>query len=133
MDLTQIKTATGKAIQDFKIPEELIKQDAELVHLIMRSESMNDDERQYWFNLWEVMNHEQREKLRDILTRERQKLAEIDKKYGKIKEDPAVIAKRAQEEAIKRAQKQQELREREAKARAQSGEAEDILDALDEI
>jgi len=81
-----VKTPSGKKLEDFKVPEELIKNDHHLINLILKTESMNDDERQYWFNLWEVMNHEQREKLRDILTRERQKLAEI----GKLKEDPKV-------------------------------------------
>ena len=133
MNFTKIKTITGKTIQDFKIPDALLKKDPELVSLIIQSESMNDDERQYWFNLWEVMNHEQREKLKDILIRERKKLAEIDKKYKKTKEDPAVIMKRAQEEAIKRAQKQKELKKREAQARIKAGEAEDILNELNAL
>jgi len=82
MDLSQITTKTGKTMEDFSIPESLIENDAPLVELILKSESMDDGERQYWFNLSEVMSAEQTEKLRGILSREQTKLAEIEEKYG---------------------------------------------------
>ena len=80
---TQVTTPTGKTLADFRIPAKLTQNDPALIDLIMKSESMKDEERQYWFNLYEVMNTAQIDKLRDILTRERAKLAEIDAKYGK--------------------------------------------------
>ncbi len=119
MDLTQIKTASGKTIADFQIPEKLLQNDPGLVDLILRSESMNDSERQYWFNLSEVMNAQQIDKLRDILTRERQKLAEIDAKYNKKPVDPAEAARIAEEKAAQRAAQQQDLAAREQAAEAQ--------------
>jgi len=83
IDLEKLRTpGTGKTIKDFKIPEYMLKEDKELVELIMLSESMNDGERQYWFDLTKTMNIQQVEKLRDILLKERQKLAEIEAKYG---------------------------------------------------
>jgi len=133
MDLAAIKTKGGKKMADFKIPEKLLKNDPQLVELILRSESMNDDERQYWFNLTNVMTPEQIEKLRDILVRERKKLDEIEKKYGKTKEDPAIVAARAKKLADERAKKQAEIAARERAAREKTGEAEDILGELDEI
>ncbi len=66
MDLKNIKTKTGKTIADFKIPEKFLA-DVELTTLVMKSESMDDGERQYWFNLYDVMSVEQIDKLRDIL------------------------------------------------------------------
>jgi len=82
-ELSELKTpTTGKTINDFTIPEYMIKEDKELVNLIMLSESMNDGERQYWFDLTKTMNLQQVDKLRDILLTERKKLAEIEKKYG---------------------------------------------------
>ena len=126
MDLTQIKTPTGKTIQDFTIPEDFLK-DTQLVQLVLESESMNDEERQYWFNLYEVMNEEQIEKLRDILTREKEKLAEIERKYAKKNMDPAEAARIAQAKATQRAQnqaiikakeKEQEQKEKAAEAAA---------------
>ena len=124
MDLTQIKTASGKTIQDFKIPEKLMQTDPELIDLIIRSESMNDSERQYWFNLTEVMNAQQVDKLRDILTRERQKLAEIDAKYNKKPVDPVEAAKQAKIMAEQRAVQQQNLAQKEKAHEAQEAEQE---------
>ncbi len=109
MDLTSLRTATGKKIQDFKIPERLLKDDAPLVELVMKSESMNDKEKQYWFDLTEVMTPEQIEKLRNILLREKDRLAEIDAKYGQKKEDPSTAFARAEAAAQQRADQQNRL------------------------
>lgn len=114
MDLTQIKTTSGKTIVDFKIPAAFIEKEPNLVKLVMESDSMNDDERQYWFNLTEVMDEAQVEKLRDILTRERQKLDEINAKYHPEKVDPVEAAKKAQELAAKRSAQQAALKTKEA-------------------
>jgi hypothetical protein len=131
----QIVTPTGKTLKDFRVPMKLTQNDAALMELIMKSESMKDEERQYWFNLYEVMNTAQIDKLRDILNRERAKLAEIDAKYGKKpKVDPVEAAKKAEEMAQKRSAEQSALREREAKIQAQEAEAEaDILSELDSL
>jgi hypothetical protein len=93
---------------------------------------MNDGERQYWFNLTEVMNAEQIKKLRGILTREKEKLAEIEAKYGPTKPTltDAEIAERNQEIKQKRAQQQSELRERE-KAAESTENHDAILSDLD--
>ena len=80
MNIQDIKTKGGRTIKDFTIPDNLLKNNPTLVKLILLSESMNEEERQYWFNLTEVMNDEQIEKLQDILTREQQKLVEINEK-----------------------------------------------------
>lgn len=129
----QVTTPTGKTLTDFRIPAKLTQNDPALIDLIMKSESMKDEERQYWFNLYEVMNAAQVDKLRDILTRERQKLAEIDAKYGKkTKIDPIEAARKAEEMAQKRVAEQVALKEREAKIQAQETVAEaDILSELD--
>ncbi len=131
----EIKTPSGKTLQDFRIPEALLKNDVELVDYIMRSESMKDEERQYWFNLTEVMNAQQVEKLRDILSRERKKLAEIDAKYGKKPPvDPVEAARKAKIMADKRAAQQAQLKAREAQQQAQEvQDEEDILSELDNV
>lgn len=128
--LETLKTPTGKVLTDFKVPQPLQENDKPLIDLVMRSESMKDSERQYWFNLTEVMNEEQVAKLRDILTRERKKLAEIEAKYHKKKIDPVVAAKQAEEMAKKRSARQAELKAREAKEKAAESE-EDILGELE--
>ncbi len=134
MDLTQIKTKSGKTIQDFIIPEELMNLDPQMVQLILESESMDDDERQYWFNLTEVMSTEQLEKLRDILVREKERLAEIEAKYAKKKVDPAEAARIAQEKADQRAREQAEIKKRENQVEAaESKKEEELLSELEEL
>ena len=133
-DLLLIKTPSGKTIKDFVIPDRLKNNDPELVDYIMRSESMKDQERQYWFNLSEIMTPAQIEKLRDILKRERQKLAEIDAKYGKTTIDPIQAAKRAKALAAKRAAQQARLRQKEAEIQAREAEEEEaILKELEQL
>ena len=57
-----------------------------LVVLILQSKSMDtDEEKQSWFNLMPMMTPEQIAKLNDILTREKIKLTEIEKKYEEKK------------------------------------------------
>ncbi|ALM09743.1 MAG TPA: hypothetical protein DDX11_05090 [Candidatus Peribacter riflensis] len=72
------KTSTG-----IQIPDDLKKKFPELIGLILQSESMNDEERQYWVNILPVMTPEQIQNLKDILSNEKQQLAAIDRKYAK--------------------------------------------------
>ena len=127
-DLTALKTKSGKTIEDFQIPEDLKTKDPELIELIMGSESMDDAERQYWFNLWLVMNEEQVEKLRDILRREKKKLAEIEAKYAKKPElTPEEIAKKNADLAAKQKAHQESLKREEAEHQAKEAEQEENL------
>ncbi len=134
-DLTTLRTPkTGKTVNDFEIPEKFLKEEADLVALVIQSESMNDGERQYWFNLSEIMNAEQIDKLRDILTREREKLNEIEKKYGPMKPTltPEEIAERNAQIQQERSQQQAELKAREAAAE-KNHDDEAILSELDSL
>lgn len=54
-----------------------------LLAFIKGSESMNDEERQYWINILPIMTPEQLKNLEEILTNEKQQLAAIDAKYSK--------------------------------------------------
>lgn len=72
----------------FTIPDNFLENEADLVVLILNSRSLaNNNEKQSWFNLIPIMNEEQINKLRDILTKERDKIAEIEAKYEKRKEE----------------------------------------------
>lgn len=51
--------------------------------LIINTESMNNDEKQYWFDILPSMTYEQIRKLLDILVTERKKLIELEYKYQK--------------------------------------------------
>ena len=81
-----------KELQDFaskyNIPEDMLESNADLVVLVLQSKSISDQkEKQSWFDLYPLMNQDQIDKLRDILTREKQKLAEIEAKYQAKQEE----------------------------------------------
>lgn len=70
------------------IPDNFLDTETDLTMLILRSRSLaKNEEKQNWFNLIPMMNQEQIEKLRDILTRERDKIAEIEAKYEQKKQE----------------------------------------------
>ncbi len=77
----------GVAVK-YKIPVKYLEEDAALVVLVLESKSLEQpEEKQNWFDLMEMMGDEQVEKLRDILTREKQKIAEIEEKYENKKKE----------------------------------------------
>ena len=73
-DVSSQSGATG-----LKIPDDVRSKFPELIDLIVASESMNDEERQYWINILPIMTPEQTEDLRGILDNERKQLEAIDK------------------------------------------------------
>lgn len=64
----------------FVIPDDVRTNYPDLVELIQKTESMNDDERNYWFQTLLIMTDEQVQNLRQILITERDNLAAIDQK-----------------------------------------------------
>lgn len=85
---TQNATAATSAIpadvlKKFEIPESVKQQYANLIPLIIETESMNDEERQYWFQILPIMTDAQVTKLREILTKEKDQLQKLDKEYEK--------------------------------------------------
>lgn len=65
------------------VPDDIAKKFGPLVDLIRGSESMNDEERQYWVNILPIMTPDQLKNLEDILVNERDQLKAIDEKYVK--------------------------------------------------
>lgn len=80
---TQAGISATQSKRNFSIPREVQEKYPDLIELIIGSASMNDDERQYWFSILPIMTQDQVNRLREILTTEKQKLAEIDQKYQK--------------------------------------------------
>ncbi len=74
----KIKSQMGS----YEVPLDMVSDAPCLVYLILNSKSINDHkEKQSWFDLWSLMNDEQKNKLYDILYREAYKLASIEYKY----------------------------------------------------
>jgi hypothetical protein len=65
----------------FYVSDEIQLQYGELIKLILNTESMDDEERQYWFDIMPSMNEEQVDRLFNILETERKKLEELETKY----------------------------------------------------
>ncbi len=84
----QLPEHLHKVAEQYKIPVKYLEEDASLVVLVLESKSLaQPEEKQNWFDLMEMMNTDQVEKLRDILTREKQKIAEIEQKYEAKKQE----------------------------------------------
>ncbi len=102
-----------KVALNYNIPDDMMENNSDLVVLVLESKSINESkEKQSWFDLYSLMNLEQIDKLRDILTREKEKLAEIEAKYQakqdeikrKYEETYASGAYQAKQEEIKQSE-----------------------------
>lgn len=72
----------------YEIAEEFMIQMPDLIELVLRSKSIDKPEdKQWWFSLLPLMNDDQIARLREILTKEKVKLAEIEQKYEEKKID----------------------------------------------
>lgn len=103
------------AFRGITVPPEVKAKFGVLVDLILGSESMNEEERQYWIDVLPTMNTDQVGKLQDILHNERQQLSAIDQAYkqesapSKPAIDPEVVkAKRSQRQQQEHADQTQE-------------------------
>jgi hypothetical protein len=93
MDTTQtilIKKYLPEALREkaatFRIAPEHLEEVNDIIILILNSRSIDTkQEKQSWFDLLGLMNEEQINKLRDILTREKEKLEAIERKYEQKK------------------------------------------------
>ena len=65
----------------FIVADETLAEYKELVDLILATESMDDDERQYWFDIMPSMTDEQVDRLYSILDTEKKKLEKLEEKY----------------------------------------------------
>jgi len=59
----------------------MLAQYKELIDLILQTESMDDDERQYWFDIMPSMTDKQVDRLFNILDTEKKKLEKLETKY----------------------------------------------------
>ncbi|MBT4120317.1 MAG: hypothetical protein HOG89_04880 [Candidatus Peribacter sp.] len=105
----------------------------DLIDLIVKSESMNDEERQYWINILPIMTPEQTQNLRDILDNEKNQLADIDEKYSSQTDaasDQELIAKtdatRQQQRAERSEKEEQHLKE-------EDSQTEDLLKKIEQL
>ena len=103
----------------------------ELIKLKIETESMDDDERQYWFDIMRSMTDEQIDRLYNILDTEKKKLQSLELKYQKE------IKKLNEKHLIEWQDFQmKDSKKKIAKAEAtdkDTDNAEDVLDMLNQI
>lgn len=114
-----------------QIPPAVKDNFADLLELILASESMNMQERQYWINILPVMTEPQVDSLREILVNEKRQLAAIDAKYAKQIEN---IGKRqaSQELEKRRTEQRSSLETNESKENsAEQALEQELLEKID--
>ncbi len=122
--------AQASASAGLAIPPGIQEKFGPLLELIKASESMNNEERQYWINILPIMTAEQLKNLEDILMNEKKQLAAIDEKYSK--EVSALgdgVSLETMEKSLKEKRKQRTDQERNAADQEQQKEK-DILEQI---
>ena len=114
--------------ENFVIPDDFLTTMSDIIVLVLESKSMDTpEEKQSWFSLLPMMNTEQIDKLRDILTREKQKLIEINQKYEQKKNDLETKYTKKREDMVY-TKKMEEIRSEEARHEAiEDQQADDLL------
>ncbi len=65
------------------IPDDVQKEFPQLVEMIKKSRSMDNDERQYWIDVLPIMSDDQLQNLKDILSNEQKQIHDAEQSYSK--------------------------------------------------
>ncbi|MEK7086045.1 MAG: hypothetical protein AAB953_03460 [Patescibacteria group bacterium] len=121
-----IKEAQAKYI----VPALVREKFPDLIKLIYETESMNEEEREYWLQIMPIMSEEQIVKFRDILVNEKDQLAKLDKEYDqemqRIKKAPTPEL----DETQRKEQLTQIKTDEKANEETEKGEEESLLQKL---
>lgn len=117
-----IKDAEAKYI----IPALVREKFPDLIKLIYETESMNEEEREYWLQIMPIMSEDQIVKFRDILVNEKQQLSKLDTEY---QDEMKRINNKAPAEIdeVKMKEKLQEIRTAEKSSKQAEKSQEDVL------
>lgn len=120
----------GQTTVSLNIPDDVQQNFGELVEMIKASQSMDDEERQYWVDALPIMTEEQIQNLRNILTNERQQIEAVNNDYEEgVKEDTRQF--NLEFDAAKYQEKKQMWKKMEAEQEAKEEQSE--ADLLKEI
>ncbi len=112
------------------IPQDTQNAFGPIIELIKGSESMNNEERQYWINILPIMTPEQIKNLQEILQSEKQQLAAIDAKYAK--QSSASSSPEETEQKIRKRKQERQKSEEEEESKQKNVE-EDILSKIQSL
>ncbi len=120
-------------ITKYSIPETVLKKIPDLIALMLQTESMDEAEREYWYQILPVMTDDQVNKLRNILVNEKEQLVRLDEEYNndlKKLNDKHLI----EWEGFNRKQKRTEIAEAEMESEVTEKEKEaQLLKELDQM
>jgi len=123
----------AEIVQDnftYYIADEMQADYPELIKLILKTDSMDNEEKQYWFDIMPSMNDDQIDRLFTILETERRKLEELELKYqDEIKSLNEKHLIEWQEYQTKDNQK----KIKEAEAKDNDGDADEVLEMLNDL
>lgn len=116
----------------FKISDESLARYKELVDLVLETESMDDEERQYWFDIMPSMTDSQVDRLYNILETEKKELQKLEVRYQEeIKNLNEKHLIEWQEFQMKKAK--QKVSQAKAKEEWESKDPDDILEMLNDL
>ena len=124
---------TDNSSSGVTIPDDLRKKFPDLVELIVQSESMNDEERQYWVNILPIMTPDQVQNLRDILENEKKQLADIDKKYRTDIDASAAKDRIAETEASRKMRREERTDKEQEYERKEDEQTADLLKKIESL
>ena len=133
MDPQDDQQAAQTGTTTSRIPAEVAQKYPNLEALILKTESMTQEERDYWFQILPIMTDEQIQKLLGILVHEEEQLAKLDDQYeselSKLNDKHLLEWK---EEEAREQREAREKAEQAAEAEEQAAEA-DLLGQLDQL
>ncbi len=128
----QDPAAGTSGAQGFNIPAVVLEKYGDLVELIKKTESMSDEEREYWFQILPIMTADQVNRLKTILQEEANQLSKLDTQY---QDELTKLNKKHLEEwnVFQKKQEREALQAQEASHEAAEAKAEeDVLKKLEE-
>ncbi len=117
----------------FIVPQLIREKFPDLVKLIFETESMNEEEREYWLQIMPIMTEDQIVKFREILVNEKNQLEKLDKEYEQeVSKIDNKYSPQIDEEALKN--RLNEIKEREkAQESSEKAEEEELLSQLENM
>ncbi|NVP17286.1 hypothetical protein HUU51_01070 [Candidatus Gracilibacteria bacterium] len=116
----------------FSISDDMQAQYSELIKLILDTESMDNDEKQYWFDIMPSMTNDQIDRLFNILDIEKRKLEALEEKYQteikKLNEKHLIEWQEFQMKDSK-----QKIKDAQAKDNEDEKNADDVLKMLNDL
>ena len=130
---SQTAAKTRTKTNKFHIPKAVKDEHPELIPLILDTESMDDEEREYWFQILPIMTADQIAKFKDILVTEKKQLEKLDKEYEA--ELTKINEKHLQEwqEFESREKKMEREKKEQAVEKQESSVEEDLLNKLQNL